>query len=363
MPSDTTSAMPLDPRLPQALAALAQPIAEFRAIVDGALTQADAFLAAQRASAPQRAERAAISLGRFGEGRIDAAGFAALFPPVVTSSPEALAALERALVIVRAVRERGDALFVVNVAPGQRLGAALDDALAAVGRAFGAVVLAEFVRSGRHEPDEERLLQAQPFRLWNKTERRFAPPLVVLVDGADLQAGALMDFADGREKIVLVVRGASPPAPLARCVTPGTFVLQTVDGSGLDRVAAFDGPAVAALVPEGAAVFLHDPAGGKEPWQRMSVKHIPAAPKKALGGQSAWQMAEDLRIVVDLATTPFSVPVAGPGPAAPAVGAADATDKIAAWLLGQAGLQDGMPGGLPGGLPDGLPGGMQGGAA
>lgn len=333
--------MPSDPRLQKALDALAQPIAEFRAIVEGAISQTEAFLTAQHASAPQRAAHAAASLGRFAEGRIDAAGFAALFPPVVAASPAALAALERALVVLREVRQRGDGLFVVDVAPGRRLGAELDDALAEAGRAFGAVVLAEVGRGGRYTPEHERLLQPHEFRSWNKTERRFAPPLVVLVDGADLQTGAIMGFADGREKIVLVVRGSSPPAPLARCITPGTFVLQTVDGSGLDRVAAFNGPAVAAIVPEGAADFIHDPAGGRETWQRMTVKHIPAAPKKALGGQSAWQMGEDLRVVASLATTPFSVPATGNGAAAPAVGAADATDKIAAWLIGQAGLQGG----------------------
>jgi hypothetical protein len=332
--------MPSDPRLQQALDALAQPIAEFRAIVEGAILQADAFVAAQHATTPERAERAAVSLGLFGQGRIDAAGFAALFPPVAAVSPASLAALDRALAVLREVRERGDALFVVDVAAGRRLGAELDDALAGAGRAFGAVVLAEVVRGGRYAPEHDRLLQPHEFRSWNKTERRFAPPLVVLVDGADLQAGALMDFADGREKIVLVVRGASAPAPLARCITPGTFVLQTVDGSGLDRLTAFDGPAVAAIVPEGAAVFMHDPEAGREPWQRMTVKHVPAAPKKTVGGQSVWQLAEDLRVVADLATTPFSVP-AGTGVAAPAVGAADATDKIAAWLLGQAGLQGG----------------------
>ncbi len=76
---------------------------------------------------------------------------------------------------------------------------------------------------------------------------------MVAVDGSEVHAGALAEFADGREKLVLVVRGASAPAPLARCITPGTLVLQTDDGRGLDRVAAFDGPAIAAIVPEGAA--------------------------------------------------------------------------------------------------------------
>ena len=335
--------MPSDRRLSLAIAALAQPIAQFRAIVEGAAAQADAFLGAQTTTAAQRSERAAASLGEFARGRIDADAFAALFPPVAAGAPDALAALARARTVLRDVDERGDALFVVDVGPGRRLGPEMESALAEAGRAFGAVILTEVVRGGRYTPEHERLLQPHEFRSWNRTERRFAPPLAVLVDGADLQAGALVDFADGREKIILVVRGAAPPAPLARCITPGTFVLQTVDGSGLDRLAAFDGPAIAALVPDGAAVFMHDPTAGKEPWQRMTVKHLPAAPKKSVGAQSAWQMAEDLRVVADLATTPFSVPAAGGGVAAPAVGAADATDRIAAWLLGQASLQGDAP--------------------
>ena len=330
-----------DPRLLQALAALAQPIAEFRAIIDDAISHADAFIAAQHATASHRAERAAFSLGHFADGRIDAAGFAALFPLIAATSPSAIAALEQALIVLRTVRDGGDDLFVVDVPPGRQLGTEVDHALAKIGSAFGAVMLAEVVRSGRYTPEHARLLQSRDFRSWNKTERRFAPPLVVLVDGADLHTGAIMDFVDGREKIVLVVCGASPPASLARCITPGTFVLQTVDGSGLDRMATFNGPAVTALVPEGAAVFMHDPVGGKDPWQRMTVTFTPTTPKKSIGGQSVWQMSQDLQVIADLAATPFIVPAVGNGSAAPAAGAADAAEKIAAWLVGQAGLQDG----------------------
>lgn len=332
--------MPSDPRLQQALVALAQPIAEFRAIIEGALVQTDAFLAAQHASTAQRRDVAAASLGEFAAGRIDAEAFDAIFPAVASASPEALAALDRARAVLGAAHDRGDAFFVVDVPPGHRLASVLDTALADAGRAFGAVVLSEAVRAGRYTQDLARLLEPHEFRSWRTVERRFAPPLVVVTDGADLQASALLDFADGHEKIVIVVRGPASPAPLARCISPGTLVLQTVDGSGLDRVAAFDGPAVAAMLPEGCCVFLHDPAAGKEPWQRITVKHIAPVPKKAIGGQSAWQMSEDLRVVTDLATTPFTVPTTGAG-ATPAVGAADATDRLAAWLIGQADLGGG----------------------
>ena len=41
---------------------------------------------------------------------------------------------------------------------------------------------------------------------------------------------------------------------------------------------------------------------------------------------------------IDLARTPFAIP-AEHGAAAPAIGAGEAVDRVAAWLLGQSGLQ------------------------
>jgi hypothetical protein len=129
-----------------------------------------------------------------------------------------------------------------------------------------------------------------------------------------------------------------PPAALVRCVTPGTFVLQTTDGSGLDRLAGFDGPAIAALVPEGAAVFMHDPTGGPESWQRLNLRPLPPAPTKAMGGISVWQMSQDLKMLADLACTPFAVPGPQGLKATPAMGAGDAVDRLANWLLDSSGL-------------------------
>ena len=328
--------MPSDTPLARALAALARPIAEFHALVGDAIVQGEAVLSAQRADATQRAAAAALSLGHFADARIDAGRFAALFPQMPSLAPDAKAALEHALMVLRAVQARGDDFFIVDVSAGGRFGAALERAFETIGEALAAVMTEEQIRTGRYESAQERLLRAQYFRTWSSAERRAAPPLVVLVDGADLQPGALLDYTDGREKIVLVIRGAAPPAPLARCVSPSTFVVQTVDGSGLDRLAAYDGPAVAALVPEGAAVFMHDPAGGREPWQRLTVQHLPDPPKRALGGQSVWQMTQDLRVLASLATTPFTVPAPAGKEAARAVGADDAAERIAAWLVAQA---------------------------
>src|ERR1019366_2400837 len=208
-------------------------------------TQADAFLAAQGATGDEAAERARAELGEFADSRIDATAFASIFPKARHVDAGARDALRRAAEELRSVSARGDDLFRIAVPSGARLGIAVNAALGGVGRAFGAVALTELVRGGRYQPAQhDRLLDDVEFLAWNKAERRFAPPLVIEVDGADLHAGALADFADGRQKLVLVVRGPCGPAPLARCITPGTLVLQTTDGAGLDRVASFDGPAI-----------------------------------------------------------------------------------------------------------------------
>jgi hypothetical protein len=91
-------------------------------------------------------------------------------------------------------------------------------------------------------------------------------------------------------------------------------------------------------VPEGAAVFVHDPTRGPEAWQRLTVQDLPATPTRAIGGASPWQMGQDLKMLADLARTPFAVPGAQGAPAAPALGASDAVDRLAGWLLDTSGL-------------------------
>lgn len=85
-------------------------------------------------------------------------------------------------------------------------------------------------------------------------------------------------------------------------------------------------------------MFLHDPAAGREPWQRLTVRTLGELPRRAVGGTSTWQMAEDRNLLADLGRTPFAIP-ADHGVSAPAMGAGDAVDRVAAWLLGQSGLQ------------------------
>jgi hypothetical protein len=232
---------------------------------------------------------------------------------------------------------------VVDVPAGGDLRAGVARALADLGRAFGAVRTFEVARSGgRRAGEAAAALDGFPYARWSRGERRAAPPLVVAVDGADLRAGVLAEFLDGAQKIVLVVRGPCAPAALVRLVTPGTFVLQSADGTGLDRFAEWGGPGIAALVPDTAARFAHDPAGGAAAWQRLSVAHLPEGdPRISVGGASGAQQAEELRQLRMLAARPeappgaVAVPVAGAAPQA-----ADPADKLAAWLLSQVDLSD-----------------------
>ncbi|MEE8360841.1 MAG: hypothetical protein V3R71_01735, partial [Gemmatimonadales bacterium] len=184
-----------------------------------------------------------------------------------------------------------------------------------------------------------RSLGSFPFSQWSSRERSMAPPLMVTVDGADLDCATLAKFMDGSTHIVLVVQNEAPPAPLVRLITPGTYVLQTHDGSGLDRLAEWDGPGIAALMPESAARFVHDPSTGSTPAERISLDHTPDEKSiRPVGGTSVFQQLEELKQLELLATPP-------PAPAAPAALAAPAgapapADKLAAWLLQQADLPD-----------------------
>lgn len=325
--------MPSDERVGLALRALARPIADFRAALTGALDQADAFLTTQRTGTEGLVSRTRAELGKFGEGRVDAARFADYFGARATLDALATARLERAVATLRDLLARGEGAFVATVPRGGSLAQTVGNALADVGRAFGAVLAVERLRSGAFTDEDEHLLESFGFHAWTKTERRYAPPLVVQVAGADMHVGGLSDFLDGHEKIVLVVDAPAAPAPLVRLVTPGTLVLQSHDGTGLEHLASAEGPAIAALVPDTSARFLHDPTAGKESWQRLSVWHVPESPRKSVGNVSTWQMQEDIRQLEALAAAPLAQPL--PPGAAPATGGADAVDKLTSWLLGQ----------------------------
>ena len=339
--------MPSDPRVHLALERLAPPIADFRSIVVGALAQAEGFVASVDPDDETRVATARAALGPFAEGRIDARALVALTAERAAIPAAYRDRLDRAVAVLRDVLERGVALHVVDVPSGTSLVAAVEGGLARAGRAFGAVLAVELMKGGRYRGEEhDGLLDQLAFRSWTRVERRFAPPLVVLVDGTDLHIGGLADFLDGREKIVLVVRGACPPAPLARLITPRTLVLQTLDDAGLEQVANSADTAVAAMVPDGCALFLHDPGLGREAWQRMSIWNMPRAPRQSLGGMSVWQMEEDLRHLTALAAGPVAAGPVAAGESTPRAGGAPApgaVDALSRWLLEQSSLSPEEP--------------------
>jgi hypothetical protein len=351
MPSDALTRTVLD--------ALAPATARYRSAVAAAADEVAALLAERRTPTNGRAERVAHELGAFAGARIDSDRFAALFASAPAADAETLARLERAHHALRHVVGRGDTLFHVSVPSGRDLAAYVADAIGEIGRAFGAARAFELARQGRAaEDDLEGYIGGFAFRRWNRAEREIAPALVVEVDGADAHAGGLAEFLNGQQKLVLVIRGDCPAALLARLVTPGVYVTQTADAADLAELARSDGPAIAALVPESAARFVHRP-GTTSIGKRLEVRHMPAAaPKAPIGRYTAFQQIEELAVLKEWAAGPLptpqpSPPASGgrgsePSPAADAAPAAavspapapaaDPAGKLAAWLLGQADL-------------------------
>jgi hypothetical protein len=333
--------MPSDDRVELALTALASQRDAFRAALGTTAEQVQSFLNENRGSENGKANRIASELGPFAAGRFDTDRLATLFESELRLDGLTLETIEQARDTIAELTKRNHDLFVTHVKPGGDIRDAVARSLEEIGRAFGAVRIFELTKSGSHRGNEHaRSLGSFPFIKWSKGERRLAPPLVVTVDGADLRAERLAEFLDGAQKIVLVIRGTCAPAPLVRLITPGTFVIQTSEGTGLDRLAAYDGPGIGALVPGDAALFVHDPAGGAEIAERLTVTRVPERdPRLSIGGLSGQQQAEELRQLRSLAG-PSAAPPAATGEAAAPAAPSEPADKLAAWLLSQANFSD-----------------------
>jgi hypothetical protein len=337
--------MPSDDRTREALGAIAPARTAFRAAVAAAAEDVRTLLRGMRAGA-NGGTRPGGALGEFAGGRIDLERFDALFAHGAVLDAAGIATIERALGILEEIAGWGEDGYAVHVSAGHDLRAGIAAALAVLGRAFGAAAAVELVRTRRFDPREHAaLLQPFPSERWNRAERRIAPPLVVEVDGGDLRAGGLAEFLDGTQKLVLVVRGDAPPAALVRAITPGILVAQIADAGTLADLASFDGPALIALVPETAALFVHDPRAGETLAQRLTVARIPeTAGRGGRGTPSLFQREEELRQLRVLAqpeTPPAATAVAEPvAPAAVNVAAqeADPAARLAALLLRQTDL-------------------------
>jgi hypothetical protein len=264
--------------------------------------------------------------------RIDAARFAAIDAGQPALDASARSIVSQALAVLGSHATTANEAFIVDVPPGGSLTDFVAAALGRLGRSFGAAAVVELVRSGRFSAASHAFyLDFYGFEHWGRGERGVAPPLVVVVDGADVRAGGLADLLDASVQLILVVRGPSSPAPLARLITPSTLVIQATDAGSLARLASASGPAVAALVPDGAARFIHDPSGGKGAWQRLTISFRPEPPRRALGMWSAAQQREELLSLESLSTPP----ALGDASIESLTGSRDGdpVDRLASWLL------------------------------
>ncbi len=333
-----------------------------------------AFLEAHSDPGTDGSGSVAARLGAFAGARIDAARFTDLVERGEPADRQTIHAAQEAWTGLVALRKRGTELYVARVPAGGDLTETVSAALTESGRGFALARAARFVRDGKGPTDQSGGHPLLP-REWSTAERALAPPLVVEVDGADLRVGGLADLLEGGQKLVLIVRGPAPPAPLARLIRPWLLVAQTADPEGVDALGGFAGPAILALMPEEAAVFSHDPRRGSGYARRLLVEHVPEAVPVRAGVPRPTAAAEDLEHLRELwrlatlavegaaAETPPTAVTAGGsalrgvaapgkpseaaqlGSAPPESVAADLdpaephpADRLAGWLLEQAGL-------------------------
>jgi hypothetical protein len=341
--------MPSDPRVARALDAFAPSLERYRETLASTLEDVRGHLARGRAGTEARARRLGEQLGPFAGGRIDAGRLAAVLTDPHALDASALERLERVSAVLAELVAHGNSLFMLAVQPGADLAACVSARLAGIGRAFAAArIAAAACRGGQASGlDEGRALDAFPFAAWSAAERRLAPPLVVAVQGTDFTPAGLASFLDGEQKLVLIVEGASAPAGLVRLITPGVLVLQAHDPADLDRVGRWAGAGVAALVEPPAPRFVHDPAGGAHPWQRLVLQEVPDEPAAPVGPFTLAQQAEELRQLQALATPsalPADTPAVERAPAAP-LDEGDPAERLAAWLVQHAIVPVTTPGG------------------
>lgn len=321
--------MPFDELKRRVLDALDERREAYHSAVATAVDEVRSLLEARKAPAA-KGSRAAAQLGAFAAGRIDTERFESLFSEQETLDADAAGKIEAALETLTELMEAGDDLYLAKVRPGGDLRDTVRDALARAGRAFGAGRAVAGARAGGEPVDYESGFDPAA---WNRAERGVAPPLVVELDGADLRPAGLADYLEGSQAIVLLVRKPAPPAALARLVAPGTLVVQTADGDGIEALRDWDGPAIVAVLPKGAATFRYTPTADGP--GELSIDSMPEGGPKAVGGLSPARQEAELELLklLDGAVAGRVVAAAGDGAGAEA---ADPTDKLAAWLLRQA---------------------------
>jgi hypothetical protein len=271
-----------------------------------------------------------IALGNFAAGHVNVERFSSFTRRAAKVEPTAELPIRAAQRALDDLLHMKDNLFVLKLSQGAHLGAQVAERLATIGNAFSAAHVVDLAKRGQFMEDQHgHLLNGLAYADWSKAERALAPGLVIELGGEDFTPSQVAPYLDAGMKMVFVVEGDAPAAALARLVTPGVFVQQTTGDDGLEAFSAFEGTAVAALLPPGAASFVHDPAAGETTYERFTTLDLPREiRKRAIGGISAGQQAEDLALLKTLAVVPT--------PSGEA--ASDPAGKLSAWLLSQTSL-------------------------
>jgi len=318
--------MPSEERKGVVLAAIRPRINLFHATLAKTTEQVRGLLAGTGDAADDQS----AALGFFARGKVDVQRFSSYTRGSAHIDAAKEAPVRSAQEVLNQLLSRGDALYVLTLQEGEDLATRVAERLAEIGRAFAAAHLVELAVRGEYSEDQHAvLLEPYPYRQWSRSERALAPGLVVELSGTDLIAASVVPFLDAGMKIVFNVDGDAPAAPLARLISPGVFVQQETGDKPLEAFAAFQGTAVAALLPDGAVSFVHDPGAGATTYERfVSLTFPKEIRKRRIGGTSAAQQAEDYALLETLSVVPTPTGDA----------ASDPAGKLSAWLLSQANL-------------------------
>jgi hypothetical protein len=134
-------------------------------------------------------------------------------------------------------------------------------------------------------------------------------------------------------KIVLLVNGPSPAAPLVRLIAPNTYVMQTTDAAAVTSLGDFQGAGIAAVLPAGCAQFTHDPARGGRLSQRLHVELLPDAPPRAIGRYTARRQTEEESWLRELAQLADMMRAEQLTHVEQVPAGAEPADQLAGWLL------------------------------
>jgi len=307
--------------------------------LDAIGSQAELFRSAVAAAADQVrgllvgtgnvAEDQSVALGKFAQGRVDFDRFASFAPRAARIDAEAETPIRAAQDVLKSLLAQGDELFVLQVEEGKNLSCQIRRKLASIGRVFAAARVIDLAKRGQHKEEHAAMLEDFPFTKWNSSERALAPGLVVELSGADFKPSTIVPFLDVNTKFVFIVEGDAPAAALSRVISPAVFVQQEIGDAALDAFSEFDGMAVAAMLPADAVSFVHDPSAGETSYERfVSLEFPKEVRKRAIGGISAAQQAQDYALLESLSLVPVPTGDA----------ASDPAGKLSAWLLSQSDL-------------------------